>query len=68
MARRRLALGVLVGARSFAGTLLYRRRSARARTRVDLYFDDGSMMSLGTGSPDADALLPIASELLAEAG
>ena len=45
-----------------------RRRSARSRTRVDLYFDDGSMMSLGTGSPDADALLPIAGELLSEAG
>jgi hypothetical protein len=66
--KRRLVFGVLVGAGSFAGTLLYRRRSARSRTRVDLYFDDGSMMSLGTGSPDADALLPIAGELLAEAG
>jgi hypothetical protein len=68
MGKRRLAVGVLVGAGSFAGTLLYRRRSARSRTRVDLYFDDGSMMSLGTGSPDADALLPIAGKLLAEAG
>ena len=68
MGRRRLVFGVLVGAGSFAGTLLYRRRTARSRTRVDLYFDDGSMMSLGTGSPDADALLPIAAELLAEAG
>jgi hypothetical protein len=68
MARRKLVFGVLVGAGSFAGTLLYRRRTARSRTRVDLYFDDGSMMSLGTGSPDADALLPIATELLAEAG
>jgi hypothetical protein len=68
MGKRRLLLGVLVGAGSFAGTLVYRRRSAHTRTRVDLYFDDGSMMSLGTGSPDADALLPIANELLAEAG
>ncbi len=68
MGKRRLVFAALVGAGSFAGTLLYRRRSARARTRVDLYFDDGSMMSLGTGSPDADALLPIATELLTEAG
>jgi hypothetical protein len=67
MAKRRLVF-VLVGAGSFVGTMLYRRRSARSRTRVDLYFDDGSMMSLGTGSPDADVLLPIATELLAEAG
>jgi hypothetical protein len=67
MPKRRLLLGVLVGAGSFAGTLLYRRRSARSRTRVDLYFDDGSMISLGSGSPDAEALLPIAMELLTEA-
>jgi hypothetical protein len=68
MPKRRFLFGVLIGAGSFAGTLLYRRRSARSRTRVDLYFDDGSMMSLGNGSPDADALLPIATELLTEAG
>jgi hypothetical protein len=68
MPKRRFVLGVLIGAGSFAGTLLYRRRSARNRTRVDLYFDDGSMLSLATGAPDADRLLPIARDLLAEAG
>ena len=65
MARRRLALGVLVGAGSFAGTLLYRRRSARARTRVDLYFDDGSMLSLGEDAPETIAVVPVAVEVLA---
>ena len=68
MPKRRIIIGALIVAGSFAGTIFYRRRSARNRTRIDLYFDDGSMMSLGTGSPDADALLPIAGELLAEAG
>jgi hypothetical protein len=68
MAKRRLWVGVMVGAGSFAGTIFYRRRSARNRTRVDLYFDDGSMLSFATGSPDADRLLPIARDLLAEAG
>jgi hypothetical protein len=68
MPRRKILVGALVGASSFAGTVLYRRRGARGRTRVDLYFEDGSMVSLGAGSPDADALLPVARELLAEAG
>jgi hypothetical protein len=68
MARRKVLVGALVGAGSFAGTLLYRRRGARSRVRVDLYFEDGSMVSLGAGSPDADDLLPVAHELLAAAG
>jgi hypothetical protein len=66
--KRRIIIGALIGAGSFAGTIFYRRRSARSRTRVDLYFDDGSMLSLATGAPDADRLLPIARELLAAAG
>ena len=51
-----------------AGTLLYRRTGRGRGRRVDLYFDDGSMLSLATGAPDADRLLPIARDLLAEAG
>ena len=51
MPKRRIWLGALLGAGSFAGTIFYRRRSARSRTRVDLYFDDGSMLSFATGSP-----------------
>ena len=66
MPKRRIILGALIGAGSFAGTIFYRRRSARNRTRVDLYFDDGSMVSLATGSPDADALLPTAQQILAQ--
>jgi hypothetical protein len=65
MKRRRLWF-LVVGAGSFAGTLLYRRRTVRNRMRVDIYFDDGSMVSLAAGSPDADALLPTAQQILAQ--
>ena len=68
MGKHRLWVPFVLGAGSFAGTVFYRRRSARNRTRVDLYFDDGSMLSLAAGSPDADRLLPIARALLSQAG
>ena len=67
MPRRKLVIPVVIGAGSFLGTMLYRRRSVRSRTRVDVYFDDGSMVSLAAGSPDADQLLPHADEVLAAA-
>ena len=35
-------------------------RGGRRRERVDLYFADGSMVSLGDGSPEAERLLPVA--------
>ena len=65
---KRLWVPFVLGAGSFAGTIVYRRRSARNRTRIDLYFDDGSMLSLAAGSPDADRLLPVARDLLGQAG
>jgi hypothetical protein len=67
MGRRRLVVPVVIGAGSFLGTILYRRRSVRSRTRLDVYFDDGSMVSLAAGSPDADRLLPHAEEVLGAA-
>ena len=36
-----------------------------SRERVDLYAEDGSMVSLAEGSPEAERLLPLARELLA---
>jgi len=68
MPKRRIIIGALIGAGSFAGTIFYRRRSARNRTRVDLYFDDGSMLSLADSTPEAERVLPLAHELLALAG
>jgi hypothetical protein len=52
------AVGIVVG------TLLYRRGTRARRERVDLYFDDGSMISLADGSPDAVQLLPLARRIL----
>jgi hypothetical protein len=65
MRKRRLLLTAAVGAASFAGTLVYRRRTERNRTRVDLYFEDGSMVSLAQGNPDADRVIPLAAEAIA---
>jgi hypothetical protein len=48
-------------------TLLYRRRAGTRRERVDLYYDDGSMLSLPEGLPDAERLLPVARSILAAA-
>ena len=67
MARRRL-LGLLgFGTGLAAGSVLYRRSVGRRRQRVDIYFDDGSMVSFVDGSPEADRLLPAAREALAAA-
>jgi len=51
----------------FAGTLFYRRSSARRRDRLDVYFADGSMVSFVEGSPEAERLLPLARQALAAA-
>ncbi len=58
-----LLLGILVGA--FVGAAFIRRRTAQA-DRADLYFEDGSMLSLSNGSPGADRLLPLARRILTQ--
>jgi hypothetical protein len=63
MRRRLLALiGFVLGV--LVGTVLYRRSAGRRRDRLDVYFDDGSMVSFVEGSPEAERLLPVARELL----
>jgi hypothetical protein len=64
--RRKLGL-VGFAAGLTAVTLLYRRRAGTRRERVDLYYDDGSMVSLPEGLPDAERLLPVARSILAAA-
>jgi hypothetical protein len=56
-------LGVLGG--MIAGAALIRRQAAN-RERADLYFEDGSMLSLTNGSPGAERLLPLARRIIGE--
>jgi hypothetical protein len=51
----------------FAGSVVFRRSFAHRRDRVDVYFDDGSMVSFVEGSSEAESLLPIARTVLAAA-
>jgi hypothetical protein len=62
---RRKLLGLVgFGSGVFAGSVLYRRSTGRRRDRVDVYFDDGSMVSLVEGSPEAEKLLRVARAVL----
>ncbi len=65
MPPRKVVTGVLLAAGSLAGSVLVRRRAARKRERVDLYGDDGSMVSHAEGTPEATPLLDIAHTLFA---
>ena len=65
--RRRRAQAGLVLAASLAAAILLRRR-ARRRDRVEVYFEDGSTVSLDDGSPEASTVLPLARRILETAG
>ena len=65
MAKRKVFTGLLVAGGSIAGSLLYRRRAVGRRERVDLFAEDGSMVSLGDGAPQSVELLTLARELIA---
>ena len=55
-------LALLVGV--LAGTVLYRRRSARRLERAELYASDGSMVSLPVGSPELERVLGLTRNVL----
>ena len=59
--RSLLALGAVVG--SLVGIGLY-DRLFRKQQRIDLYFEDGSMVSLAGDSPEAALVVPYAREAL----
>jgi hypothetical protein len=66
MRRRRFAaVGFAAGV--VAGSVLYRRSFGRRPERVDVYFDDGTMITYVDGSPEAEELLAPAREALAAA-
>ena len=63
MRRKLLAfVGFVTGV--VAGGVVYRRSFARRPERVDVYYDDGSMVSFVDGSSEAAALLPAARDAL----
>ena len=64
--RKGLAVLALVGA-WIAGVALYRRAAPRRRDRVDLYFDDGSMLSLADDTPETAEIVALAHEVLGTA-
>ncbi|MEI6689184.1 MAG: hypothetical protein WCN97_07490 [Thermoleophilia bacterium] len=54
----RRALGLLIAATAAAGAIVVlRRRSTAAAVRADLYFADGSMLSLDDDAPEIDGLM-----------
>ncbi len=64
MKRRSFLTGFLLAVGSAIAAVLFRRRAARTKERVELYFGDGTMVSLAEGAPGADQLLEHARELL----
>jgi hypothetical protein len=62
MRRSAAAILGLVGG-GLAGAAIFRRQAGR-RERADLYFEDGSMLSLANGSPGADRMIPLAREVI----
>jgi hypothetical protein len=61
--RRLLGLTALVGL-ALAIASFVRRGAARRRERIDLYYDDGSMVSLPDGSPESERLLALGRDAL----
>jgi hypothetical protein len=58
---------VAVAVASAAGAVLLSRRASRRRDRLELYFDDGTLVTLAQGEAEADRLLARARELLLSA-
>jgi hypothetical protein len=63
-ALRRLFGFLLLAAFGFAAVVVYRRRFAARRERLDLYYEDGSLVSIEQGSDRGARLLPLAHDVL----
>ncbi len=67
--KRRVVGAVTLALGSAAGSVfIFKRKRDLNPSRADLYFEDGSMLSLSQGAPEADRLLPLATEALAATG
>ena len=60
---RKLLVTALLGGGALVAVAARRRQAARTE-RVDVYFEDGSMVSVVEGAPGADRLLPVARDAL----
>jgi hypothetical protein len=58
------ARALVLGLGALLGVILFRRRFARREERIDVYYEDGSMVSVSEGSADAARLLPLARDVL----
>jgi len=65
MRSKKVVTGVVLAAGSLAGSVLVRRRAARRVDHVDLYANDGSMVSVAEGDAYADRMLDVARRVLA---
>jgi hypothetical protein len=60
---RKLAAGALLLVGSVGGARVLRRRGER-RQRLDVYYDDGAMLSLAGATPEAEPVLVRARDAL----
>ena len=67
MKGRRVVTALAVAAAAVGASKLWRRRARAGADRVDLYYEDGSMMSLSDGADDAGVLIAAARRLLMDA-
>ena len=61
---RRSAAALLGLAGGMVAASAFMRRRTALREHVDLYYEDGSMISLTSTSADAEQLIPVAREIL----
>jgi hypothetical protein len=66
--RRRLVMIAGLATGALVGLAYLRRGASRRRERVDLYYADGSMISLADGSPEGERLLALGRDALRAAG
>jgi hypothetical protein len=64
--KRKLLSGFLLLLLSLVGAAFFRRRRGVRGEQVDLYYADGTMVTLTAGSPAGDGLLEIARDVLRE--
>jgi hypothetical protein len=57
--RRKLVVLAGLATGAAAGIAFARRGASRRRERVDLYYADGSMVSLADGTPEGERLLAL---------